>query len=243
MNRVALLLPVALVACGSREDAVPQLEAPEATNDRVAEPYDASEVSGLATVTGTDRDWELVLDDGTDDTTVAVHVPGGSDLSALDTRDLQVQLGSAWGDDTRTVAVSDDQGPVFLIQTEAEGGPASDAFGPSVVAYGDEVGRGKLTDDYGTYTVGYQTARFQTDDGPVDALPGEPFEAVFGGVTWRVVVHASFVVITMPDEMPGCGGGTSSTLSFEMLRVDAPSVLDHVDPLAGARMAGQHHCG
>ncbi|MCB9686532.1 MAG: hypothetical protein H6738_08480 [Alphaproteobacteria bacterium] len=242
----ALLLATSLAACTGHGEPIPeQLEASEAVNDRQAEPYEASEAAGLALVSGADRDWTLVLTDGQDaETTVSLHLPGGSDLSSLDARDLDVALGGAWGDDTRAVAVSDEQGLAFVVQPDAEFGPATDAFGADLVAWGEELGRGKMSDDYGSYTVAYRSARFQTDDGAVDALPGEPFEAVFDGVRWRVVVHASFEVLTMPKEMPGCGGGTSSTLSFEMIRVDEATVaMDALAPLPGARMAGQHHCG
>ncbi|MCA9489612.1 MAG: hypothetical protein KC621_06800 [Myxococcales bacterium] len=240
-----LLLASTLAACAGHGEPVDQLEAAEAVNDRQVEAWDASEAAGLALVTGADRDWVLVLTDELgEETTVSLHVPGGSDLSALDAHDLDVALGGAWGDDTRSVAITDDQGLAFVVQPDAEFGPATDAFGADLVRWGDEVGRGKLSDDYGDYTVAYRSARFTTDDGEVDALPGEPFEAVVDGVRWRVVVHASFEVLTMPDEMPGCGGGTSSTLSFEMVRIDeATLAFEPLSPLQGARMAGQHHCG
>lgn len=245
MRYAALLLATALVACNGHGEPVEQLEAPEAVNDRQAEPMDASEAAGLALVSGAGRDWTLLLTDTEgEETTVTVHVPGSSDLASLDARELDVALGGAWGDDTRSVAVSDDQGLAFVVQPDASYGPATDVFGADLVAWGDEIGRGKMHDDYGDYTVAYRTAVFQADSGPVDALPGEPFDAAFGGVRWRVVVHASFEVLTMPNEMPGCGGGTSSTLSFEMFRIgDAVPALEPLEPLEGARMAGQHHCG
>lgn len=219
-----------------------QLEAPLATNDQVEESMEESEASGVASISGADRDWTLALEDESAAvSTLTIHVPGGSDLSLYDGVALSISLGNAWGDDTRTVALSDEAGLAFIVQPDLGYGPAFDAFGSGLVDYGDEIATGTVSDDYGQYEVSYRMARFQTDEGAIDALPGEPFEALLDGTTWRIVVHASFEVTESPDTMPGCGGGTSSTLSFEMQRVEAAS-LEPRSRAPGAGMAGQHHC-
>lgn len=241
---LAVLLSASLAGCAPAAGDVTQLEAFEASNDQQSDPYEGSEVAGTASVSGADRDWTLAFPgEGEGITTVTVHAPGESDLSGLDAEALTVTLGGAWGSDTRTVAIVDGAGPVFLGQPGKDYGPATDAFGVGFVDFGDEVGTGRMSDDYGEYEVSYRSARFQTDDGEVEALAGEPFEAALDGDSWRIVVHASFEVTKYPDAMPGCGGGTSTTLSFEMLRIaDAPR-LDRLTPASGRLLAGQSHCG
>lgn len=241
---IVLLLSTSLAGCASTAGDAVQLEAFQASSDQQADPYEGSEVAGMAAVTGADRDWTLAVT-GDDEvvTLVSVHAPGASDLSGLDAERLTVTLGGAWGSDTRTVAIVDDAGPVYFGQPGKDYGPATDSFGSGLVDFGDEVGTGTMSDEYGDYVVSYRSARFQTDDGEIEAFAGVPFEAALGGDTWRVVVHASFEVTKYPDAMPGCGGGTSTTLSFEMLRVvDTPS-LDVLTPVSGGLLAGQSHCG
>jgi hypothetical protein len=239
-----LLITIALLACDSPSGEQPdQLEAPEASYEQ-KDPYEGASISGEdAVVSGSDRDWSVAVTDGGTVPMVAFHVPGASDLSVLEGGSLDIELGSAWGDDSRTVRIDDETGPRFLVQLDADGGPATDLFGADFVSFGDEVGTGTMDDDYGTWEVSYKKAVFQTDDGGVEAKPGEPFVATIGGVDWRIVVHGSFEVTKTPDTLPGCGGGIGTTLSFEMLAVVTPPALDAVAPLAGARTAGHHSCG
>jgi hypothetical protein len=239
------LFAIAVLGCGGQTsgEQPDQLEAPEAVYDQ-GEEYEAASIAGDdATVSGADRDWSVAVNAGATVPMVAFHVPGASDLSVLEGASLDIELGAAWSDDTRTVRIDDENGPRFLVQTSDEAGPATDLLGASFVAFGDEIGTGTMKDDYGNWEVSYKTAVFETDDGAVEANPGEPFVATIDGEDWRVVVHASFEVTKTPDSIPGCGGGIGTTLSFEMLRIDTPPALDAVTPLAGARQAGFHSCG
>lgn len=244
-STLSVLSLFVVVACDTTE-APEQLEASYATNDQLEDHYDESSASGLASVSGADRDWSIVFV-GEDEvtTTLGLHLPGGSDLSAYDGQSLSVDLGWAWGDDSRWIGISDEDGLALIVQPNHLQGPAADTFGLDFVGYGDEISTGKLSDEYGTYKVSYRYARFQTDDGPVDVLPGEPFEARIDGQDWRVVVHASFEVTDKPKDMPGCGGGISDTLGYEMQRLDeaAEPSLDLRLRDAGAEMAGKYSCG
>lgn len=239
-----LLITIALLGCDTTSGEQPdQLEAPEAVYDQIDE-YEGAVIAGDdATVSGGDRDWSVAVDaDGTVPM-VAFHVPGASDLSVLEGASLDIELGEAWGDETRTVRIDDESGPRFLVQTGAESGPATDLFGAEFAAFGDEVGTGTMRDEYGKWGVSYKKAVFETDDGPVEADPGKPFVATIDGEDWRIVVHASFEVTDTPDTLPGCGGGIGTTLSFEMLKVDATPPTEPLAPLAGARQSGHHSCG
>ena len=238
-----LLFAVSLFGCTHTSGEQPdQLEAPEASFNEF--PSDAVQIHGeSAFVEGGDRDWELTFDMAGEKTGVAYfHVPGASDLSAIE-GSIDLWLGGTWSDDTQTVRIDQDESPRFLIQLSDEGGPASDLFGADFVSFGDEVGTGTMKDDYGTWEVSYKKAVFETDEGAVEADPGEPFVATIDGEDWRVVVHGSFEVTDTPDTLPGCGGGIGTTLSFEMLKVDAAPPTDPVAPLAGARTAGHSSCG
>ncbi len=239
-----LLFTIALLGCDTTSGEQPdQLEAPEAVYGDDDSEDSVSVAGDDATVSGGDRDWSVAVDaDGTA-AMVAFHVPGASDLSVLEGASLDIELGDAWGDDTRRVRIDDASGPRFLVQLDADYGPASDLFGADFVSFGDEVGTGTMTDDYGKWGVSYKKAVFQTDDGSVEADPGQPFVATIDGEDWRIVVHGSFEVTDEPNELPDCGGGIGTTLSFEMLKVDATPPTAPVAPLAGARTAGHHSCG
>jgi hypothetical protein len=239
-----LLIAIALLGCDTTSGEQPdQLEAPEASYEQ-KDKYDGASISGDdAVVSGGDRDWSVAVTDGGTVPMVAFHVPGASDLSVLEGGSLDIELGGAWGDDTRTVRIDDETGPRFLVQLDADGGPATDLFGADFVSFGDEVGTGTMEDDYGTWEVSYKKAVFATDDGAVEANPGEPFVATIDGQDWRIVVHGSFEVTKTPDTLPGCGGGIGTTLSFEMIAVVTQPPLDAVAPLSGARTVGHHSCG
>jgi hypothetical protein len=238
------LLTIALLGCDTTTGEQPeQLEAPEASYEQ-KDPYEAASISGEnAVVSGGDRDWSLAVTDGETVPMVAFHLPGASDLSVLEGAALDIELGGAWGDDTRTVRIDDESGPRFLVQLDADGGPASDLFG-GFASFGEEVGTGTMEDDYGTWEVSYKKAIFESEDGGVvEANPGEPFVMEVYGFLWRIVVHASFEVTKTPDTLPGCGGGIGTTLSFEMLKGDATPPTEPLAPLAGARLSGHHDCG
>jgi hypothetical protein len=237
-------IAVALLGCSTTTGEQPdQLEAPEAswTEDGAKK---GAELSGENSfVEGADRDWTIhVVPDLEESAVVHLHLPGASDLSGVSGL-LRVSLGDAWGDDTRTVRLDHDGEPLLLVQTSHELGPATQLFGEGFASFGDEVGTGTMEDDYGRWSVSYKTAVFETDDGPVEAAPGEPFVATIDGEEWRVVVHASFEVTDTPDTLPGCGGGIDTTLSFEMRKVEGTPATEPLAPLAGARLAGHGTCG
>jgi hypothetical protein len=239
-----MLILSPLVACNPPESEPDGsgvvLEAFEAHSTSATEQYEGSVDEGTFGVTGGDRDWTLTGEDGA---VVTVHAPGGSDFAGLDGQELAIELGSAWGDDTRPVLIESAEGVEFLAQTEESYGPAHDLYGASFARWGDELATGEVQDDYGAYTLSYREAVFETDTGDVVVLPGEPTEVVVGGQRWRLVVHASFKVTAYPEAMPGCGGGTDSTLSFEMRRLSAEPDLAVRAAAEGARLAGRHSCG
>ena len=130
---------------------------------------------------------------------------------------------------------------VFLAQVR-EAGFATDIFGDDFVRYGDEETVGVIHHEYGDYTISSRSVVFRGDDGDVVASSGKPVDATIEGARWRIVVHAAFQVTEYPDEMPGCGGGVSDTLSFEMVRVSEEPALTLVEPLEDLPQAGEYSC-
>jgi hypothetical protein len=241
-----LVLTISLLACKSPAAGVQpdQLEAPEVSNG--PNPQEAITIEGNnAFVDGADRDWSVSvsIEGEKYGNETEWHVPGASDLSVLEGSSLRIELGGTWADDTQPARIDQDGSPRFLIQPSGADGPATDLFGYDFVSFGDEVGTGTMEDEYGTWEVSYKKAVFATDAGRVEADPGEPFVATIDGEDWRIVVHGSFEVTDTPDTLPGCGGGIGTTLSFEMLKVDATPPTEPVAPLAGARQSGHTSCG
>lgn len=239
-----LSLLLALVACTPDGGDSTRLEAFSASDGTSS--WDETAYTGATTVTGQGRDWSLAVaaDDGTT-STVTVHTPGESDLSSLSGMALTTTLASVWGTNPRdveidTVAGDEPAAPRFLAQIY-DHGVATDQFGEDFVAYGDVVGTGTITDEYGDYTVEYHAVTFQTDDGTVTAEAGVPVELTIDGQSWRVVVHAAFQVTEYPEALPGCGGGVSDTLSFELLYEPPSPVFDTLSPLGDA-LAGEYSC-
>jgi hypothetical protein len=220
-----------------------QLEAPEAFFEQ-KDPYEGASISGEdAVVSGSDRDWSVAVTDGGTVPMVAFHVPGASDLSVLEGGSLDIELGSAWGDDSRTVRIDDETGPRFSSSSMPTVVPRPISSERTSSRSATRSARARWT----TTTARGRSRTRRQCSGPttvgVEAKPGEPFVATIEGVDWRIVVHGSFEVTKTPDTLPGCGGGIGTTLSFEMLAVVTPPALDAVAPLAGARTAGHHSCG
>lgn len=247
-SSLAALLPLALLlgACNpGTPEGVVRLES-LVTEDSMVDNWDAHTYEGLATVTGADRDWVVSVDLGEGASeSVTLHLPGASDLSALDQQALVVDLENVWGSNPRDLAISTPAGDepgeaLFLVQVH-DRGFASERFGENFVAYGAEKGEAAVTDDYGDWKVMYHDVVFQTDNGEVSATPGTPVDLTLQGDRWRVVVHTAFEVTKTPDALPGCGGGLADTLSFEMRKVQDSPDLTPLTPGDG-HLAGEYSC-
>lgn len=230
-----------LAACSDQSGGSLRLEALSADNAD-APSQERLAYAGIAAISGADRDWSIGvgISDGSTET-VALHAPGASDLSFLDGRDVTVTLGEVWGSNPRDVGITDGEELAFVAQVQ-ESGFATELFGDDFVRYGDEVTVGVIHHEYGDFGISSRDVIFTTDSGEVVASAGEPIDATVDGARWRIVVHAAFQVTEYPDEMPGCGGGVSDTLSFEMVRVaEAPSVT-LVEPLEALPLSGEYSC-
>ena len=75
----------------------------------------------------------------------------------------------------------------------------------------------------------------QTDDGPVELLPGEKDVISVGGNSYEVTVVSAFQVEARPRALLPCGG-IGDMLSFELVRVESGEP-DFVERPEGAAMA------
>ena len=227
MRNWTLLVSFAgLVACKNPEELVPsdvapdQLEGVGVSYASSGDPEQPITLSGVVAVSGSSRDFTLAI--GGD--SVGVHTPGLSDLSALNGATLDAVVSGMGWQGERNVLLSDADGPVYFADPGTGGYQADATFGEGFVAFGTVVAQ--TSDDVGDWT--WTTAKFQTDDGPVEVTPGIPAELVIDGATWRVVVAAAYQ--SDPYEEMDCGA-VEDLLAYEMLRVaEAPDVTPLTRP-------------
>lgn len=212
MNR-ALILTVLLSACATGEGEIDQLENFEASLPGADDDWAAYTLVGEAGVEGSDKTWTVSIDGEA----LELHVAGASDLSILDGIELTAEVSERDWSENRTVAISDAEGLVFANALSSDESAIVDALGADFIEWGDEVG--STTDEL--YRWSYRYAVLHADDGEVEVLPGEATVVEVDGVSWRVVVHASYQVESHPDAALPCGG-ISDLLAFEVLRLESP---------------------
>jgi hypothetical protein len=215
------------VGCDSGE-GIPQLEAIEVTGIEAG-------ISARFAVSGSDRDYWLTSEDGAVE--IAVHTPTGADLTVLDGTSLTFEGGG----DIASVATwrASDGAPRWLAyRGEGEGDSALDEwFGAGFADLGEVLAEERL----GSEGVNrrYHEAVFQTDDGPVALTPGQVDTLVVDGVQWRVGVVAAF--LDFPLSNVKCA--YFPTLSYELLRVDAPVEPELVAPMPDLPIPPSRGCG
>lgn len=248
MQRTPLTLTaiVLISACerpdGSLED---QLEAltlrfPDSDGAAVDHFSESVVVSGALSVDASASDPSLTFATANGSFSADLHLPGASDLRWLDGAVVEAQLPPSedltrWG--TPALALMDAEGPAFVAQLVGHAPDAADSFlGAGFARFGPESGY----DERGTYGFQTRSAIVQTDDGPLEVLPGEVHAISRDGVSWRFVLIAAYKV----ESQRGAFGPTSKcmgppdALSFEMVRIgvddDAETQLLRPDGLAPA---------
>lgn len=227
----ALLCAAVLVGCGGTDESgtIPdQLEAFEIAGEQS---YESVERQGAVTVSGSERDFHLVLEDTAGPVDLTVHTPGMTDLRSLDGRTVTVTLAPMGLHQERSVLVADEAGPLYLADV-GHGVDTDALFGAGFVRYGETIGTS--SDD--SYDWEYAPAVFKTDDGDVSVQPGNAGSLVLGGATYRVAVIAAYKVTPHPDASLPCGG-ISDLLSYELLRVETAPTAAKIQRLQSAELA------
>jgi hypothetical protein len=207
-----------------------QLEAPSVTG--LATSQEVTQ-SGAVVVTGSARDFAINVGSNA---SLTVHTPGLSDLSTLGGRTLTFDFPATvpFAPSTRSLLVTDAQGPVYVVDLGPETGIDTDTlFGTGFATYGtpvasvvDDVTGGSVS---GYIETDYTPIVFKSDSGPVSLLPGQVGAVTVKGAVYRVAVIGATDVTYAGNTELGCG--PSSTMVYEMLRVEAaPAPLSVTRP-------------
>lgn len=224
-----------LFACGT--DYAQTLEAPTADLSGCEDEAGCvSERAALSVATGAEEgDWTL----GAGEMSLAVHLPGHSDLSAFQGVEATVAIGALGVGALRSATLEDDAGLAFLLASSPDDALVVAHFGEGFVRFGEEeLGTG--TTDASKHV--FHPAVFVTDSGEVSVAPGEPTVLSVGGTLFRVVVIASYASTDRPLAADEKCGGPQDLLTFEMLRVDAEAEEDLIVRPAEKEMAS-NGCG
>ncbi|MCB9763334.1 MAG: hypothetical protein H6739_26445 [Alphaproteobacteria bacterium] len=218
------LLPL-LAACTTNAPAPDQLEAGGAILSTLEDDFEALDVLGTLSVSGEGQDHTLAIvepDDGL--VTFDVHSPGSSDLALLDGREITASLLPFGFSEERSLILSDDVGPAYILDAGFSMDAVNTALGSDVVAVGEVLAED--SDDTWSWT--YVALDLHTDDGLVTLLPGDVADVRIGGHPWRAVAIGGYDREARPHAaLPGCPV-LEDLLSYELLRLDAPAQDDVV---------------
>ncbi|HHO52835.1 MAG TPA: hypothetical protein ENK18_18650 [Deltaproteobacteria bacterium] len=116
--------------------------------------------------------------------------------------------------DELSLLIVDDSGPLFLLETVTPTVLTRDAFGVNFVITANDLGPVPV----GTTTLSLTSVYVGTDDGEVEAFPGEPLEVVIGGLSYRFVLLASWSRSYDAEINLQCA--LDEILSYEVARVE-----------------------
>lgn len=212
------------VGCGGGSDISPyadgSLGIPEVEIDEELSSARKDLVGALA-VDGSGENLTVQIDTQNGRTEVEVKAPGMPDLSVLDGLEGQLSIAEDALTDRLSLLVTDDQGPVYLLEPVNATVLTTETFGPGFVQVGADLG----TVPVGLDHVRLYSALFETDDGAVEVFPGEPVEATIDGQTYRIVLVANWVRELSGDRSSECASQLDEALAYELTRVE-PGAAD-----------------
>ena len=197
--------------------------------------------SGSLAISGEGRDLELRLEGDGGSFEIGLHSPALSDLSAFAGLELSAIAPESWSGDERSGLVLEDaDGPVYIADGGQLGRLLTDRFGEGFATYGEVLGE----ETEGDWILSYTTGVFQTDDGLVELLPGEPVTIRVDGDSWRLVLIAAYETDLRPGAEEMDCGGRPPVLSFEMVLLDtAEPKLEAISRPAELDVARLPGCG
>jgi len=167
-------------------------------------------------VGGESPNWTLQLDTDAANVTIEVHSSAHSDLSGLGLGGASVSVQPEPFSNELSLLVNDSNGDLaYLVEPVKPGPLTQEAFGLGLMAPSDDLG----SIDVNGWTLSLTGAVIRTDSGDRDLLPGQPIEAVIGGISYRVVLVESFGADLSDPANVQCTGA-SDRLAFEMVRVE-----------------------
>lgn len=173
---------------------------------------------GRIAVDGSGQDFTVTVSTTSGNDDITVHSPAHSDLSGLDgLEDVEVSVAPEPISDELSLSIVDSAGALVYLIEPVEGGILTvDQFGQGLIASGADLG----TVSVETFDVEFASAQFRTDTGDVELMPGEPQEVVLDGVSYRVVLLASYTSVNTASEDSRCTGA-EARIAFELLRIEA----------------------
>ena len=233
LSAITCLSLAAAVGCNEQEPVPEQLEELTVSVTSGGSGGSGSEIltaSGGASVTGEGRDFHV--DVGAGALAFEVHLPGMSDLSSIDGRDVSVELTNGWTGYGYgvTVVMVDAAGPLF-VASSVPGASANIDWG-AVVAEKETNG----------VVWAYTSVAVHHDADTTFAMPGDVVDATIEGGRWRVVPIAAYRVEDASGQTTDCMV-PPDVLGFEMLRVEQPVVLERVERPEGLPMLEARSCG
>ena len=150
--------------------------------------------------------------------TIDVNSPSGADLSPFDGQEnVRFSIGREPLSDRLSVLLADDDGPIYLFETIQPTVLTTSTFAAAFIAEGQNLG----TTQSNNTILTLRSAILNTDDGDVEAFPGEPVDVEAQNNMYRFVLDAYWTRAIPPNVGVSCL--TDSILSFEMVRIIEPS--------------------
>lgn len=145
---------------------------------------------------------------------ITARSSANSDVSILDAVEGRISVAEDAVSDELSLLVVDDDGPLLLLETTTPTVLSSDAFGVNFVTTANDLGSVPV----GATELFLTSAYVGTDDGEVEAFPGEPLEILVGGLSYRFVLIASWT--RYQDEEIGLQCSIDEILAYEVARVE-----------------------
>lgn len=236
------MLVLALLACSEEYRAYPEenlLALAEVSVEEEGHSRDDLEITGSV-----DDGWLVVASDET----LTLSSPAKSDLGRLDGTYANLHLEADEDGVGSSVIALDARGidgadSVPYLYDEAAGSEfTKGAFGADFVTFGGVTG----TADVDGNPVFVRTAVFQTDEGELEASPGQPVRALIDGKTYRLTLLAAWSLDSAPEVAEALDAGCDNfgaRLAFEMLLdPDFAGEADAVEREEGGSLAEPAAC-
>jgi hypothetical protein len=221
MRNLMGTMPFVAFALGCEETVIPS-EYGDCTLEQATvvpdDPLEGSRRDGSGALSGSLEGTDLEFRVGTSAglQVVDVHAPGRPDLSAYAGTDVLMSILEVAPPADASLVIKDDSGEViYLIETVLPSDLTTETFGSNFVDRGNDLGE---TAAYRS-TMQLFSAMVATDNGQVEAFPGQPIEIVVGGLSYRFMLTASWDRELDRDAVYNCTI-RSTVLAYDVSRVE-----------------------
>ncbi len=207
-----------LAACEPVEElsdfAINVLPPPDVNSDAKLT-FERRDWAGSLTVTNEGSSWDVAVNTGTDRVEISVRSGTGSNLSGL--KGVTATRVSLLEDAiTRELSfyVGDESGPRYLLEAVEPTSLTNETFGGGFVRPAEDLGIATIA---GT-TLNLTSVTVNTEEGPVEAFPGDPIEIKFNDFSYRFTLLGSWTRDVPSNLVRDCDLDTY--LAYEVVRVE-----------------------